>query len=166
MQRNTIFEEHAEVMVNIRCPGDQFILRLKAPKTAQHAKPGQFVQIRVSPDRPLRRPVSIMLTRLAGARYHIARISSEGTVELARRARSEGLKVSAEAAPHHEDDKRCGLSCAAFGIVGLETMLPVSLGLVRDGVLSLPDLLAKMTSNPAKLLNLDRTYFHKIHITQ
>jgi len=147
----------------------------------------------------------IMLARLADARYHVAHISSDGAVELVRRARSEGLKVSAEAAPHHfalteeevlgfntdakmnpplrteedrqavieglrdgtieiiatdhaphhEDDKRCGLSCAAFGIVGLETMLPVSLGLVRDGVLSLPDLLAKVTSNPAKLLNLD-----------
>ncbi len=147
----------------------------------------------------------IMLARLTDARYHVAHISSRGAVELVRRARNEGLKVSAEAAPHHfalteeevlgfntdakmnpplrteedrqavieglsdgtieiiatdhaphhEDDKRCGLSCAAFGIVGLETMLPVSLGLVRDGVLSMPDLLAKMTSNPAKLLNLD-----------
>jgi len=147
----------------------------------------------------------IMLARLADARYHVAHISSKGAAELVRRARGEGLKVSAEAAPHHfalteeevlgfntdakmnpplrteedrqavieglrdgtieiiatdhaphhEDDKRCGLSCAAFGIIGLETMLPVSLGLVRDGVLSLPELLAKMTSNPAKLLNLD-----------
>ena len=56
--------------------------------------------------------------------------------------------------PIDEDDKRCGLSCAAFGIVGLETMLPVSLDLERAGVLSMPDLIAKMTSNPAELLNL------------
>jgi len=147
----------------------------------------------------------IMLTKLANARYHIAHISSKGAVELVRRARADGLQVTAEAAPHHfalteeevlgfnadakmnpplrteedrqaviaglrddaieviatdhaphhEDDKRCGLSCAAFGIIGLETMLPVSLSLVRDGVLSMSGLLAKMTSNPAKLLNLD-----------
>ena len=50
---------------------------------------------------------------------------------------------------------RFGNVCAAFGIVGLETMLPVSLGLVRDGVLTLPNLIAKMTCNPARLLNLN-----------
>lgn len=146
----------------------------------------------------------IMLTRRARGRYHVAHISSKGAVEQVRLARKEGLKVSAEAAPHHfaltedevlnfnadakmspplrteedrqavieglrdgtieviatdhaphhEDDKRCGLSCAAFGIVGLETMLPVSLELERSGVLSMSELIAKMTSNPAQLLNL------------
>ncbi len=62
--------------------------------------------------------------------------------------------IATDHAPHHIDDKRCGLECAAFGIVGLETLLPVSLMLVRDGVLSLSNLIAKMTINPAKLLNL------------
>jgi len=33
--------------------------------------------------------------------------------------------------------------------------LPVSLQLERDGVLSMSDLLAKMTCNPARLLDLD-----------
>jgi dihydroorotase len=147
----------------------------------------------------------IMLARLAGARYHVAHISTAGAVELVRQARRQGLQVTAEAAPHHfaltedevlnynadakmnpplrteadrlaviaglgdgtidaiatdhaphhEDDKRCGLSCAAFGVVGLETLLPVSLDLVRGGVLSLPELIAKMTVNPARLLGLD-----------
>ncbi len=147
----------------------------------------------------------IMLTRRADARYHVAHISTAGAVELVRRARSEGLQVTAEAAPHHfamteeevmhfnadakmspplrteedrqavieglrdgtieviatdhaphhEDDKRCGLSCAAFGIVGLETMLPVSLELVSNNVLTMSGLIAKMTSNPARLLGLE-----------
>jgi len=147
----------------------------------------------------------IMLTKLADANYHVAHISTQGAVELVRRAQADGLKVTAEAAPHHfalteeevlgfnadakmspplrteedrlavieglrdgtinviatdhaphhEDDKRCGLSCAAFGIVGLESMLPVSLGLERDGVLNMSDLIATMTSNPAKLLKLE-----------
>ena len=70
---------------------------------------------------------------------------ADGTIEV----------IATDHAPHHEDDKRCGLACAAFGIVGLETMLPVSLGLVRDGVLDLPDLLARMTVNPARLLGLE-----------
>jgi len=69
----------------------------------------------------------------------------DGTIEI----------IATDHAPHHEDDKRCGLACAAFGIVGLETMLPVSLGLVRDGVLSMSEMIAKMTANPARLLNLE-----------
>jgi len=68
----------------------------------------------------------------------------DGTIEV----------IATDHAPHHEDDKRCGLSCAAFGIVGLETMLPVSLDLVRSGVLSMSELIAKMTSHPARLLRL------------
>ncbi|HID37672.1 MAG TPA: dihydroorotase, partial [Ghiorsea sp.] len=42
----------------------------------------------------------------------------------------------------------------AFGIVGLETMLPISLDLERAGVLSMSDLIATMTANPAQLLDL------------
>jgi len=90
-----------------------------------------------------------------------AKMSPPLRTEADRLAVIEGLRdgtievIATDHAPHHEDDKRCGLSCAAFGIVGLETMLPVSLQLERDGVLSMPDLLAKMTSNPARLLNLD-----------
>jgi len=90
-----------------------------------------------------------------------AKMSPPLRTETDRLAVIEGLRdgtidvIATDHAPHHEDDKRCGLSCAAFGIVGLETMLPVSLQLVRDGVLSLSDMLAKMTSNPARLLGLD-----------
>jgi dihydroorotase len=35
-------------------------------------------------------------------------------------------------------------------------MLPVAMDLVHNGYLTLPDLLAKMTSNPARILGLDR----------
>ena len=90
-----------------------------------------------------------------------AKMSPPLRAEADRLAVIEGLRdgtidvIATDHAPHHEDDKRCGLSCAAFGIVGLETMLPVSLQLVRDGVLSMSDLLAKMTANPARLLGLD-----------
>jgi len=90
-----------------------------------------------------------------------AKMSPPLRTEADRLAVIEGLRdgtidvIATDHAPHHEDDKRCGLSCAAFGIVGLETMLPVSLQLERDGVLPMPELLAKMTSNPARLLGLD-----------
>ncbi|MDQ6969875.1 MAG: dihydroorotase [Mariprofundus sp.] len=90
-----------------------------------------------------------------------AKMSPPLRTEADRLAIIEGLRdgtievIATDHAPHHEDDKRCGLSCAAFGITGLETMLAVSLDLERDGVLSMSDLIAKMTSNPARLLNLD-----------
>ncbi len=90
-----------------------------------------------------------------------AKMSPPLRTEADRLAVIEGLRdgtidvIATDHAPHHEDDKRCGLSCAAFGIVGLETMLPVSLQLERDGVLSMSELLAKMTCNPARLLGLD-----------
>ncbi len=90
-----------------------------------------------------------------------AKMSPPLRTEADRLAVIEGLRdgtievIATDHAPHHEDDKRCGLSCAAFGIVGLETMLPVSLDLVRAKVLSLSDLIAKMSCNPARLLGLD-----------
>ena len=41
---------------------------------------------------------------------------------------------------------------ASFGIVGVETMLPLSLALYHQGIIGLSDLLAKMTCNPAKII--------------
>ena len=43
----------------------------------------------------------IALARLTGCRLHLLHISTEGTVELVRRAKAEGLRVTAEATPHH-----------------------------------------------------------------
>jgi dihydroorotase len=41
------------------------------------------------------------LAKLTGCRLHLLHISTSGTVELVRRAKSEGLRVTAEATPHH-----------------------------------------------------------------
>jgi len=43
----------------------------------------------------------IALARLTGARVHFLHLSTAGSVELVRRAKAEGLAVTAEAAPHH-----------------------------------------------------------------
>lgn len=43
----------------------------------------------------------IMLAEVTGARVHIAHISTTGSVELVRMAKKKGLKVTAEATPHH-----------------------------------------------------------------
>jgi len=43
----------------------------------------------------------VMLAKLTGCRLHIAHVSTAGGVELIRRAKSEGVRVTAEATPHH-----------------------------------------------------------------
>jgi len=43
----------------------------------------------------------LALVRLTGARYHVQHVSTAGTVELVRKAKAEGLSVTAEATPHH-----------------------------------------------------------------
>jgi dihydroorotate dehydrogenase electron transfer subunit len=85
LHRNTIFEEQAEVLAHVAQPGEQFILRLRAPKTASHALPGQFVHIRVSEQRQLRRPISIMLAD-----------PEQGTINLLYKAVGEGTRLLSE----------------------------------------------------------------------
>ncbi len=81
--------------------------------------------------------------------------------EADRLALIEGLRsglidaISTDHAPHDLALKEKPLSEAAFGIVGVETMLPLSLTLYHQKVLSLKDLLAKMTCNAAKIINFD-----------
>lgn len=84
-RRNTIFEEQAEVLAHVSQPGEQFILRLRAPKTASSALPGQFVHIRVSGERQLRRPISIMLAD-----------PKQGTINLLYKAVGEGTRQLSE----------------------------------------------------------------------
>jgi dihydroorotase len=147
----------------------------------------------------------IALSKLTGGSVHIAHVSTEGSVQLIRGAKAEGVRVTAETAPHYftldhsavigfdtnakmnpplrtskdvEAVKR-GLSDgtidviasdhaphsalekelefdqAAFGIVGLETTLSLSLELVREGVLSWVDVIKKLSFTPALLLGIE-----------
>ncbi|MGE5459455.1 MAG: dihydroorotase, partial [Solirubrobacterales bacterium] len=43
----------------------------------------------------------IAIARLTGGRLHLLHLSSAGSVEMVRRAKAEGLRVSAEVTPHH-----------------------------------------------------------------
>jgi dihydroorotate dehydrogenase electron transfer subunit len=58
--RGTIFVEDAEVLAQERFDGNQFILKLQAPKCAKAAKPGSFVHLSCDESLPMRRPLSIM----------------------------------------------------------------------------------------------------------
>ncbi|MEO5363833.1 MAG: dihydroorotase [Magnetococcus sp. DMHC-8] len=62
--------------------------------------------------------------------------------------------IATDHAPHDEESKQVEFCRAANGVIGLETLLPVSLELVRDGVLTLSDCIAALTCNPARLLGI------------
>ena len=62
--------------------------------------------------------------------------------------------IASDHAPHDQDSKRQPFAQAEFGIVGLETLLPLSLALVHKGRMSLNALLACLTVKPAELLGL------------
>ncbi len=71
----------------------------------------------------------------------------------------EGLKdgtidaIATDHAPHDQEHKRVPLASASNGIVGLETMLPLSLALYHKGLIPLRDVIAAMTYKPADIIN-------------
>lgn len=89
-----------------------------------------------------------------------AKLSPPLRSEADRQAIVEGLKsgvidvIASDHAPQDEDSKRLPFSQAAFGGIGLETLLAVTLGLVHNGDLKLLDALRLITAAPADLLGL------------
>jgi dihydroorotate dehydrogenase electron transfer subunit len=58
--RGTLFVESGEVIGVEHFPGDQYILRLRAPQCAASARPGNFIHVSCDDAVPMRRPLSIM----------------------------------------------------------------------------------------------------------
>ena len=159
---------------------------------------------RVSEDIPVFKACA--LAKETGAAIHILHTTTAGAVEIIRRAKSDGVRVTAEVCPHHfslsdeavrgyntnakmnpplrtgadvealilglqdgtidaiatdhaphaAPEKEREFDAAPFGIVGLETMLPIGLEfLVESEKLTLPQLIEKMTSAPARILGLE-----------
>ena len=149
----------------------------------------------------------IELAEVTGGRLHILHVSTAGGVDLIRRGKARGIRVSGEATPHHftltdkclrgfdsnfkmspplrtqadidaiiaglkdgtveviatdhaphaPEKKMRELDQAPNGIIGLETLLPICiLALIEPGHLTWPQLIAKLTINPARVLGIDR----------
>jgi dihydroorotase len=65
--------------------------------------------------------------------------------------------LATDHAPHSRDEKSLPFEEAPFGLVGLETALPLyAEALVDSGAISWPRLIALLTLEPARLCNLDR----------
>src|SRR5579862_9385354 len=62
--------------------------------------------------------------------------------------------IASDHAPWDQDSKRLPFSSASYGIVGLETLLPLSLELHHNRHMSLIDVLRRLTVAPARILGL------------
>ncbi len=62
--------------------------------------------------------------------------------------------IASDHAPHDQESKRLPFANAAFGVVGLETLLPLTLELYHNGHLPLLDALDRVTAAPARILGL------------
>ena len=83
--RATLCLEQAEILSHQAYAGDQFVLRLQAPRCAAKAKPGSFVHLQCDLLLPMRRPISIM--RVA---------ATEGWVELLYKRVGQGTGLLAQ----------------------------------------------------------------------
>lgn len=148
----------------------------------------------------------ILLAKETGARLHLCHCSTRDSVEMVRRAKEEGLKVSAEVCPHHftltsddipgddanykmnppvrsqadkealiqglrdgtidaiatdhaphsAEEKSQSMTKAPFGIVGLETAVPLTVTeLLETGVLTPLDMARVMSCQPARIAGLE-----------
>jgi dihydroorotase len=147
----------------------------------------------------------VLLAGLTGGHVHLCHMSTRGSVDLIRRAKEQGVHVTAEVTPHHltltdhacerydthakmnpplreaadvaalrqalkegvidciasdhaphaYDAKEAAFDDAPFGIVGLETAFGIAYTeLVAGGVLTLPELIHRMSTAPAAAFGL------------
>ncbi|MFC1512669.1 dihydroorotase [bacterium] len=65
--------------------------------------------------------------------------------------------IASDHAPHTEEQKNREFDLAPFGIIGLETMLSLSImELVDKGRMKISDVIAKFTVNPARVMRLNQ----------
>lgn len=85
-------------------------------------------------------------------------LRTQDDVDAVKRSLKDGTidVIATDHAPHSEGEKASEFDKAPFGITGLETSLALSLGLVREKVLTLTQLVTKMSLAPAQILKLDR----------
>lgn len=152
----------------------------------------------------------IMLARLAGVHLHVAHVSTAQSIDIIRRAKADGAKITAETAPHYFlltdenvrsfdtnfkmnpplrtqadieaileaindgtldviasdhaphtiEEKEVEFNQAPFGIIGMESMLPLILThLVGKNIVKLDRAIAMLSCNPASILGLKKGSF-------
>lgn len=106
-------------------------------------------------------PAHFMLSDLATADFRtFARLSPPLRSEADRQAVLEAIAdgtidvIASGHDPRGVEDKRLPFADAEPGMAGAETLLPLTLGLVRDGVIDLPKTFELLAGTPARLLDV------------
>ncbi len=83
-------------------------------------------------------------------------LRTQADVSAIKKGLQEGVidVIATDHAPHHMLAKDVEFDQAAFGIIGLETAFSLCLNLVREGVLTLPQMIKKISLCPAKILGI------------
>jgi len=64
--------------------------------------------------------------------------------------------IVSDHAPHSTEEKQLEFSEAPFGVIGMESLLPVAITELIGAVLDWPGLIAKLTGNPARILGIPK----------
>jgi dihydroorotate dehydrogenase electron transfer subunit len=92
--RGTIFLEEARVLDQKSFDGDQYVIRVEAPRCAARAEPGSFAHVTVDAGIPMRRPLSIMRADArAGWIEMLYKVVGSGLHALAARKAGDTLSV-------------------------------------------------------------------------
>ena len=92
--RGSIALEDGRVLGQHAYPGEQYVIRIEAPRCAARAKPGHFAHLTVDDDIPMRRPLSIMRADAqAGWIDILYKVVGPGLAALARRRPGDTLSV-------------------------------------------------------------------------
>ncbi|PJA98538.1 MAG: dihydroorotase [Ignavibacteriales bacterium CG_4_9_14_3_um_filter_30_11] len=154
----------------------------------------------------------ILMADYTKGKFHVAHISTKNSVEMVRKAKKEGINITAEVTPHHftltddavktydtntkmnpplrekkdveeiikglkdgtidciasdhaphaDEEKEVEFEFAPNGIIGLETQIGLALTeLFHKNILSLEEIIYKMSINPRKILRLPIPKFNK-----
>jgi dihydroorotase len=84
-------------------------------------------------------------------------LRARADLEALREGLAEGVIdcIATDHAPHSTVEKDVEFDHAAFGMIGLETALPLVLDLVRGGIVDLPQAIALLSCRPARVFGLD-----------
>lgn len=125
--RNTIFVDEGEVIEQFTWPGEQFVTRIRAPKTAAHALPGSFAHITCDPELPMRRPLSIMRANAAEGWIDILyKIVGQGLRQLSRRRVGDQISVLGPIGKPFVPDPKRPRALLIGGGVGIPPMVFLS----------------------------------------
>jgi dihydroorotate dehydrogenase electron transfer subunit len=95
-ERGSVFLEDARILSQQAYAGQQFILKVHAPRAARRAVPGSFAHIACDPSVPLRRPLSIMRADAElGSLEFLYKPRGPGLAKLSAREVGESLSVLA-----------------------------------------------------------------------